>query len=75
MPKYKVWFLVAGERTYATNQLEFDSVEEALEKEARPRFYAWTLTRKYAVVSTEAYSGGCPTPEVLEPLAEVVYPS
>jgi hypothetical protein len=47
--KYKTWFLTAGSNTYATNALEFDSVEEA-ENYAFLLALRWTAVSNYKVL-------------------------
>ncbi len=47
--KYRVDVLVLGERTWATNRLRFDTVEEA-EAYARNLYGRWSLMERATVV-------------------------
>lgn len=47
--KYKVWILAAGERTYATNAVEYDT-QEAAENAARDLFNRWFSANEWAVL-------------------------
>jgi hypothetical protein len=46
---YKVWCLASGERTYATNGLEFETVAEA-ETYGRDLYSRWMGLEKWAVL-------------------------
>lgn len=49
---YKVWVLNAGENTYATNSLEFKTVEEA-KAYGRDLFSRWLSLKEWAVLPVD----------------------
>jgi hypothetical protein len=54
---YKVWVLAAGETTYATNALTFDTIEEA-KTYGQDLFMRWYSVEKWCVIPTEKAESG-----------------
>lgn len=63
--KYKVWVLAVGERTYSTNNLEFDTPEEATNY-GDSLLSRWFGADKFAVLPVSDEFEGYLSPEVVK---------
>ena len=63
--KYKVWVLAAGETTWATNALEFDTVDEA-NKWGSGLMWRWLAANDYAVLPVKPELTGYLSTETVE---------
>jgi len=62
---YKVWCLEVGGRSYATNALEFETVEDA-KAYGNDLYSRWFTLDKWAVVPTSVATNGYLSPDVVE---------
>lgn len=63
--KYKVWVLAAGETTYATNAMEYDTPEDG-EAAAINLFNRWFAAKRWAVLPVSEEFTGYLTAAVIE---------
>lgn len=70
MEKFKVWVITSGDRQFATNNVESDTIEDAQAK-AEDLYSRWFAVERWAVLSTETATGGYLSPDVVAEFALV----
>lgn len=68
---YKAWVLASGERTWATNGLEFATVDEA-QAYAKDLFSRWFGADNIAVLPTDVAEKGFISTDVVRQSAEFI---
>ena len=63
--KFKVWVLAYGERTYATNGLSFDTIQEAVNY-GKDLLSRWFGADKFSVLPDHPQFTGFLTPDIIQ---------